>query len=85
MVKGGELRIKSFHDERELCVQFKNHISDTQVINPETIFMPFSEDTQGFGLPFCFRLIKEMGGLLSYTQDTSSILFTVCLPISESL
>jgi len=42
--------------------------------------MPFAEGGESIGLPLCYRLLKNMGGLLSFTQETHYMMFTVCLP-----
>ena len=32
------------------------------------------------GLPLCYRLLKDMGGLLSYEEEMDKIVFTLSLP-----
>ncbi len=80
MDKGGVLFVKTFASDREIHIEFKNQASGLKVKYPETLFMPFAEGGQTFGLPLCYRLLKDMGGLLSFTQDNDCIVFTVSLP-----
>lgn len=80
MDKGGGLFIKSFESDPEIHVEFKNQATGLEVKHPETLFMPFAEGGHSFGLPLCLRLLKDMGGNLSFTQDKESIVFTVSLP-----
>ena len=80
MDKGGELYVKSYESDKEVQIEFKNQAGRLNIKHPETLFMPFAEGGQSFGLPLCYRLLKDMGGLLSFTQDDDCIVFTVSLP-----
>lgn len=80
MDEGGELFIKSFESDRELHIEFKNQLVGLKIKYPEDLFMPFAEGGQSFGLPLCYRLLKDMDGLLSYSEDNEYIIFTVSLP-----
>jgi nitrogen-specific signal transduction histidine kinase len=42
--------------------------------------MPFAEGGESIGLPLCYRLLRNMGGLLSYTSEKDHMVFTVSLP-----
>jgi PAS domain S-box-containing protein len=80
MDNGGSLSVKTFESERNLYIEFKNPNSGPGVKNPELLFMPFAEGGESIGLPLCYRLLKNMGGLLSFTQDRNYMMFTVSLP-----
>jgi signal transduction histidine kinase len=80
MDEGGGLFIKSSESGQELQVEFKNQAPGFKVKYAETLLMPFAEGGQSFGLPLCYRLLKDMGGLLSFSQDNDFIIFTVSLP-----
>jgi PAS domain S-box-containing protein len=80
MDKGGNLIIKTFETEQDLHVEFRNPASEPEVINPELLFMPFAEGGESIGLPLCYRLLKNMGGLLSFTPEKDQMIFTVSLP-----
>ena len=32
------------------------------------------------GLPLCYRLLKDMGGILSFSQKTDTAVYTVSIP-----
>ena len=82
MDNGGSLTIRTFESERDLYVEFKNPAADLAAKNPELLFMPFAEGGESIGLPLCYRLLENMGGLLSFTQEKNHMLFTVSLPKS---
>jgi len=80
MDDGGILTIKTFENDQKIRIEFKNQAPDLSVRHPETLFMPFAEGGQSIGLPLCYRLVKDMGGLLSFTQQKGYVTFTVSLP-----
>jgi hypothetical protein len=41
--------------------------------------MPFSEGGQSVRLPLCYRLLKDMGGVLSFSQENNDVVFMVSL------
>jgi two-component system sensor histidine kinase HydH len=82
MDNGGVLSIRTFESEQDLYIEFKNPSSEPVVRFPELLFMPFAEGGESIGLPLCYRLLKNMGGLLSYTSEENHMVFTVSLPKS---
>ena len=80
MDKGGGLFVRTYASDKEVHIEFKNQAGTLTVKHTETLFMPFAEGGQSFGLPICYRLLKDMGGLLSFTQENDCIVFTVSLP-----
>jgi PAS domain S-box-containing protein len=82
MDNGGVLSIKTFESEQDLYIEFKNPSSEPAVKHPELLFMPFAEGGESIGLPLCYRLLRNMGGLLSYTSEIDHMVFTVSLPKS---
>ena len=82
MDNGGVLTIRTFESEQDLYIEFKNPSSEPAVKHPELLFMPFAEGGESIGLPLCYRLLRSMGGLLSYTSETEDMVFTVSLPKS---
>jgi PAS domain S-box-containing protein len=51
------------------------------VIDPEVLFLPFEEGDERLGLPLAYRIVKNMGGSLTFGQHTGEAGFTVQLPI----
>ena len=82
MDNGGVLSIRTFESEQDLYIEFKNPSSEPAVKHPELLFMPFAEGGESIGLPLCYRLLRNMGGLLSYTSEKDHMVFTVSLPKS---
>jgi PAS domain S-box-containing protein len=77
---GGVLTIRTFESSRELYIEFKNPSSGSEIKHTELLFMPFAEGGESIGLPLCYRLLKNMGGLLSYNLERGHMVFTVSLP-----
>ncbi len=75
----GTLSIKTFESERSINISFRNPAKREKVKDPEVLFMPFEEGGQGVGLPLSYRLLKEMGGLLTFTDEGNEVVFTVSL------
>ena len=80
MQKGGNLHIRTFEIDKDIQIQFKNKTDRQKVKQPELLFMPFAEGGKSIGLPLSYRLLKDMGGLLSLAQEQDWMIFTVSLP-----
>ena len=48
--------------------------------NPDLLFMSFSEGGESIGLPLCYRMLRNMGGLLLFTSEKDYMTFSVSLP-----
>ena len=77
---GGVLTIRTFESSQDVYIEFKNPASGPEIKHPELLFMPFAEGGESIGLPLCYRLLKNMGGLLSYNSERGQMVFTVSLP-----
>ncbi len=54
------------------------------VREPELLFLPFEEGEERVGLPLAHRLVKNMGGSLSFEQaEDGQAVFTVRLPLDS--
>jgi two-component system sensor histidine kinase HydH len=84
MKKGEAFTVRSYQNARGVHVDFNNQTSKPRIKNPELLFLPFDEGGESFGLPLCYRLIKSMGGLLSFAQEQNHVVFTVSLPQAVS-
>jgi PAS domain S-box-containing protein len=78
--KGGALSIKTFETGQDIYIEFKNRTAGKRIDDPELLFAPFAEGGENIGLPLCYRLLKEMDGLLTFRQDKDFMVFTVSLP-----
>jgi len=75
--------VRAFESERTVHVAFSKRADNAENINSELLFMPFDESGQVGGLPLCYRLVKKMGGALSYHAEGAQAVFTVSLPKNE--
>jgi len=80
MVKGGTLHIRTFESEQDILIEFRNKAEGLKIEHPETLFMPFSEGGRSIGLPLCYRLLKDMGGVLSVVEENEFMISSVSLP-----
>ncbi len=49
--------------------------------DPEMLFFPFEEGEEKMGLPLAYRIVKNMGGSLTFEQKDGEGFFTVLLPL----
>ncbi len=80
MGTGGNVVIKTFETDQNLHIDFKNDNAGKKLKKPEMLFLPFDEGGESIGLPLSYQLLKNMGGLLSFVEEESSVVFTVSLP-----
>jgi two-component system sensor histidine kinase HydH len=85
MSQGGVLFIRTFEDNQNIYIEFKNRVKELKIKDPEILFMPFSEGGQTLGLPLSYRLLKNMGGSLSFTEEKNHVVFKVSLNKSTKL
>jgi len=74
------ITIKSYQTGSSVNVDIKSSILTPKIRDPEQVFLPFGEEGHIMGLPLTYRLVKNMGGVLSFTQRNREITFTVTLP-----
>ena len=84
MDNGGVLNIRTFESGKDLYIEFRNPSLGPETKHPELLFMPFAEGGESIGLPLCYRLLKNMGGLLSFLVEKDHMVFTVSLPKTVS-
>jgi PAS domain S-box-containing protein len=80
MDKGGILDIKSSESDHDLHIEFRNPAQTSAVKNPDLLFMPFAEGGESIGLPLCYRMLRNMGGLLLFSSEKDYMVFRVSLP-----
>lgn len=77
---GSPLSVKTFESEDHVHIDFKNPLDKPVAKDLESMFLPFGEGGQSFGLPLCYRFIRNMGGILSFGQDGQHLVFNLTLP-----
>ncbi|MFH1122870.1 MAG: ATP-binding protein [Pseudomonadota bacterium] len=80
MKGGGDLSVRTYESGGNVHVEFKGEPRGAVSGDLEKLFMPFAEEDPGTGLPLSYRLLKDMGGFLSYSQEGGALVFTVSFP-----
>jgi len=80
MKNGGNLEIRTFESDNNYHIEFKSAVENIKIKDPELFFLPFNSSENEIGFPLSYRLLKNMGGILSYAQGERNIIFTVSLP-----
>lgn len=77
---GGDIRLATSRHSRyaHLDVSF---VPARVVVDPELLFLPFEEGDERMGLPLSYRVVKNMGGSLTFSQHGHEAIFTLQLPI----
>ena len=57
---------------------------EAALTNPELMFLPFDEDEEYRGLPFAYRVIKNMGGALTFELERGQASFAISLPLQKN-
>lgn len=76
----GKLYISTFESNKNCHIEFKKTGEKPGNDDLEPFLLPFNSSDKEFGLPLSYRLLKNMGGLLSYSKGEKEIIFTVSLP-----
>ena len=71
--------IRTRQTEQDIFIEFRNEAPGLRVKRPDQLFMPFADEGESIGLPLSYRLLKDMGGLLSFSQERDCTVFTVTL------
>jgi len=80
--RGGTLRIRLSDAGETVNSSFDYELSKLKDIDPERIYLPYEDG--GYGLPNCYRLVEQMGGVLSMTREDGRVVFTLALPKAKA-
>ncbi|MBI4805907.1 MAG: response regulator [Desulfovibrio sp.] len=72
----GTMWIRMFSSERFLHIEVGG-AQVKPVEDVEKVFLPFDEGGESIGLPFCYRLLRTMGGSLVFDQKDGKGIFTM--------
>jgi PAS domain S-box-containing protein len=75
----GTMWIRAFASERFLHLEIGGGQA-MPVVDVEKVFLPFDEGGESIGLPFCYRLLRTMGGSLAFEQKDGTGVFTMSVP-----
>ena len=76
---GGVLTIRSFGSDRNVHVDYRIP-TQKRIRDPEKLILPFDEADRHLSLALSYRLLKDMGGLLTFAQEQNQAVFTISLP-----
>ncbi|MFZ0927951.1 MAG: PAS domain S-box protein [Syntrophobacteraceae bacterium] len=74
-----EITVKTYYGEHSVYVDIINPVAGKKLRDPELMLLPFEEGGEGTGISSTFKLLKEMGGALSFSEYDSKAKFTVSL------
>ncbi|MDR3566942.1 MAG: PAS domain S-box protein [Syntrophobacteraceae bacterium] len=74
-----EMTLKTYHGDRNVYVDMTSPVAGNRLLDPELMLLPFEESLKGTGISSTFKLLKEMGGTLSFARHGSKVKFTVSL------
>jgi len=80
MEKGETVSIRTYGGEENSYVEFRTRFSREHSRIEKELLSPFDPDKQRGNLPLSYKLLRKMGGLLSFAQEGSDRVFTVALP-----
>ena len=80
MNRGGTLCIRSFESDENVHLEFRNQDPTSKPRDMENFFMPFDKDDQAIGIPASVQALKNMGGLLSFSQEKHDMVYRVSHP-----
>jgi two-component system, NtrC family, sensor histidine kinase HydH len=76
-----DLTMKARESANNVDIIFENFVHRARKFSdPETMFLPFDEGGHTIGLPLCYRLVKNMGGVLAFRREDRKVIFTVSFP-----
>lgn len=72
--------IISREEVRNQQIRFENTVIESGIAREKARFLPFAENVQSPGMPLTYRLLKDIGGLMSYHREKDMTCYTVTLP-----
>lgn len=80
-MENGWLDVKTFEGENNLNITLRSP-GGGKFKDPDMLFLPFDEGGESIGMPLCYRLLKDMGGILTFSKAPDHITFSIALPKS---
>lgn len=82
LTRGGSVNIRCFKAGQTVCASFDYQLRDLRDIDPDRLYLPYEDG--GFGMPNCYSMVQQMGGVMTMTRDGDNAVFTVSLPGAEA-
>ena len=74
-----EMTAKTYYGEHSIYVDMISQVAEKKLWDPELMLLPLEEGGEMTGISSTFKLLKEMGGALSFSKFASKAKFTVAL------
>lgn len=74
-----EMSLRTYYGEHKVYVDMTSPVAGNRLLDPELMLLPFEDSIKGTGISSTFKLLKEMGGTLSFVRQGSKAKFTVSL------
>ncbi len=74
-----ELSLKTYFGRHKVYVDMASPVAGNRLLDPELMLLPFEDSIKGTGISSTFKLLKEMGGTLSFVRQGPKARFTVSL------
>jgi PAS domain S-box-containing protein len=74
-----EITLKTYYGEHKVFVDMISSVAANRLTDPELMLLPFEEGAKWTGISSTFKLLKGMGGALSFAKRDSKAIFTVSL------
>ncbi len=74
-----EMTLRTYYGEHNVYVDMTSPVAGNRLLDPELMLLPFEDSVKGTGISSTFKLLKEMGGTLSFTRLGAKVKFTVSL------
>jgi len=78
-----KFRVITFATENHVHIQCITPLQPGEELDCESVFLPFSEGGKSIGLPLSYRLVKNMGGILTCFQEGNNAIFTATFPVAQ--
>lgn len=74
-----ELAVKTYDRNDSIYVEIMNPVTGKKIKDPELMLLPFDQDDPGGNISSSFKLLKGMGGVLSFSRSGAWDIFTISL------
>lgn len=80
MEEGDALSLQSSESVQNVQITLRGRIPEKKFGNFDELLLPFDEDGESLGLPLSYKMLRQMGGLLSCEREGDEVVFMVSLP-----
>jgi two-component system, NtrC family, sensor histidine kinase HydH len=77
---GGWVHVRTYETLRHNSIDLRAGPTGIRIQDPELLLLPLEADVSSFSIAVSYRLIKHVGGYLSFRQTESTAIYTVTLP-----